>query len=620
MDRGIEIESMQMHFLNELSSTDHGWQGEEESEYEIYGCLDESATNYNPDTTVEVPCLYPGDIDNSGRIDWIDIALMQLAIVQESPYIEQTDGAYFKQLDVDEDGIVSIKDITTLMINILQSPFSYGCMDGPGEGAGWGPADLPEADTYDPMAIIHVQEDCVYNTYACGPETFNWNWCVSEQDTYDADWTCLAYGGSNEPTDGIYEGIDPYDDNLIKQRLDDILNNGNIDWYTESQGLTADDNRYMNSMRLVHRDGLGSWFDVINNHETPVGTTYANYSNNPHNPLSGIYILGGRLDDNDISFNFEGTNGNGGINHFGNTNYHQHCQVPSIFMPIRLKAGHQYLMYNSDYQVFYDEDNELGMGTEFYIGSPFQNVNSNENNSVSGASNSEYIQSFSNPTFVAGFFGGCRVGHLDVWGQDSWDNYLIAPRIFTAPSDPNIIPATWDLPGPGWEPAHPSGNYIWPDALEDYNATSQLYGVSPLKTNQELRDYQSNFIGSQVPGFGISSSYTAVKLNASWYDYFHDNSFANQDAFGNNNLPFGYEYETCVVALYYADGSWNQFDQGYMNYRINEVFQGFGLIDITEYQQNGLDLIDAIQSNMGSFCTDNVFSILDPSGLITGGN
>ena len=158
-------------------------------------------------------------------------------------------------------------------------------------------------------------------------------------------------------------------------------------------------------------------------------------------------------------------------------------------MPIRLKAGHQYLMYNSDYQVFYDEDNELGMGTEFYIGSPFQNVNSNENNSVSGASNSEYIQSFSNPTFVAGFFGGCRVGHLDVWGQDSWDNYLIAPRIFTAPSDPNIIPATWDLPGPGWEPAHPSGNYIWPDALEDYNATSQLYGVSPLKTNQELRLY-----------------------------------------------------------------------------------------------------------------------------------
>ena len=125
---------------------------------------------------------------------------------------------------------------------------------------------------------------------------------------------------------------------------------------------------------------------------------------------------------------------------------------------------------------------------------------------------------------------------------------------------------------------------------------------------------------SQNPGFGVSSSYTAVKLNASWYDYFHDNSFANQDAFGNNNLPFGYEYETCVVALYYADGSWNNFDEGSFGYGIDEIFQGFGLIDITEYQQNGLDLIDAIQSNMGSFCTDNVFSILDPSGLITGGN
>lgn len=615
LDKGIEIECLQMHFLNEYSSSDHGWQEPEQESFEIYGCLDPEAINYDAATTVEVPCLYAGDIDNSGRIDWIDVALIQLAIVQESEVLNQQGGAYFKRLDVDEDNVIGIRDIMTMMTGIVENESNYGCMDGPGNGNGWGPSDFPAADNYDANALIHIQDSCIYNSYACGPRSYQWNWCVSEQDTYNANWACLGSSDFDDP----HPSVDLYNDCLIAQRKNDILDGAYVDEWSESEslGMSGDNDITMNSMKLVHKDGLGAYpGSNPENWETPVGFTYEtdNINIDEHNPVSGLYIIGGTCDNEEVSFNNHlEMNGNGGYDHFGNHQQNKYCQVPSIFMPIKLKAGHKYIMYNRDYHYLYDDIESTGAGSEYYIGSPFQNIHSNANSSPN--SQSQYQQSNSNPTFVAGWFGGCRVGRDNSWGQDSFDEYKIQPRIFTAPRDSSIIPGQWDLPGPGWTPAHPSGNFVWPQMLIDYEAKSSLYGVSPMRTNEELRSHQAQHFDPGGGGYGINSSYLKLKLNASWADYYDDNSFAQQGTLNGNLMPIGYEYETCVVGLYYAEGGFNGFYEGmYSNCDIVDVFDGFGLIDLTE---KGLESL--VDENLGMNCIDSALYSLDSQGILSEG-
>ena len=633
LDKGIEVECMQMHFLNKNSQTDHGWDPPDSDEYQIYGCLDEAATNYDPMTTTEVACLYPGDLDMSNRIDWIDVALMQLAIAQESPVLNMLGGQYFKQLDVDLDGIVSIHDIWAVVINIMDDEAVYGCMDGPGFGLGWGPSNLPQADNYNPEALIHIQDSCEYTTYACGPTEYNWNWCRSDQDVYDASWSCVGSDSS------ISSNVFNDEDCVIDTRLESIFFHMSEDPFNEGWGVgdvidkltnvhcdgAWGDRVFMNSRRMIHDGGLGSFWDTTDNHETPVGYYYDN-EDDTHNPNSGIYVTGAYIHtNNDVYFQYDKGFGNGGSSQFGSPmNSHNFAQAPTIFMPITLQAGHKYIMYNRRSQRIYDEYNGIGYGCEYYIGSPFQNENSQEQISGSGGCSDYQMRaySFANPTFVAGWWGQCRSGQDNTWGVDSWDELKIPPRIFTAPDNASQIPAQWDLPGPGWGPRHVSGNFVWPDSINDNNGISKDYGVSPHRTNNELLDLQRQFYNAGGGQFGMSNAYQKLALNVNWYQYFGDTSFDSQeplDETGGPTMPFGYRYETCACVIVYPEGGYDGFGQGITNLWLHDFFDGFGLIDITasgeeEWFENYMS------DNMGWHCLDNAHTTIDTTGSIQGEN
>jgi hypothetical protein len=433
------------------------------------------------------------------------------------------------------------------------------------------------------------------------------NWCVSELDTYDAAWACLGDSDDN---------MGPSWSNLIEEQLDFVT--GDSEWGN------GQDEYAQNSRRIVHVDGLGAYFGgSASDHEVPTGWVYETVGGQAiHNPNCGVYVFGAEVqEDGDIYWRNSRVYGSGGYG----SNWHMSCNSPVAFFPITIKAGHKYLMYNADNTVFYDEDDDAGMGGEFYIGSPHHNANSAELAAgVSGCSKSQANNAFCNPTFVAGWFGGCRAGWDNTWGDDSYDKGIISPRIFTAPSNPNAIPCAWDMPGPGLTPLHESGAVIWPQALDE-ESYHGMYHVSPRLNHWELHERQQEHINITGGGMGMSTSYQRLALDLSLAHYYENDEYVNpllgieQGPIGGGMLPFGYKYETCVVAVMYTNGDFNDFGEGHCWFQLPDIFEGFGMIDMTEIlDDDGWDIEQEILDNLGNSCTDTAFNTIGSNNPLSG--
>ena len=615
IDKGIDLECMQMHFLNKNDSQAHGWLEAEEEELEVYGCLDEAAVNYNENTTIEVPCLYVGDIDSSNTIDWIDVALLQMAISNNDIILTQTNTPAFAQLDIDGDGVVGLHDIYTLVVNIMSDENAYGCMDGGYTfGAAWGPSNLPEADNYDSSATIHVQGSCEYTTYACGPENYSLNWCISELDIYNEDFVCYnppnANGNETDSYSELSDGTSfENSGSMIAERVEYLFDSP--DW---NNSVNICNNE---SETIVHNNGLGFLHTTSGSmlsHQPTLGHAWINPGSQPHNPNAGIYIKGGAMHSTfEVSSNHLARSMETPFNEVSN---HSYEQIPVVFIKIRMKANHRYMWINRGKPNSVENEDMPGYGMSYYCGSFHQNSNNITENSIEGQMNSN-----ANPTFINSPFMDLRMGREDAFGNDSFSENLITPRIFTATNNPDIIPCAWDMPGPGLYPGFgDESKVIWPTPMYWDSPSHAEYSVSPHKDIFQLLVEQEMKMGPALTGGGGFTNSKQLRLNYSWRDYYESASYEGQNDVGENGLlPDGYEYETAFCCLLYDIGALNGFAEG-DHEELFEFFGGTGpdLIDITQWKEDGgQDIEEEIKGDLGAFCTD---SILGPNPTLNRSN
>ena len=616
LDKNIEIEAMQMHYLNEDSSTSHGWQPPEVEPYAIYGCTDPDALNYNPMTTVEVTCLYRGDLDNSGRIDWVDVALLQFAIADNDIALEAPGTPLYNQMDVDEDSIVSIKDVWKLMEGILldADENNYGCMDGgnSGDGASWGNPVWPEAENYDPDAIIHDQDSCIYAQYVCGgtdPEPGAMNWCASDIDSPNYDYCMIVEDIQFTPENILGELSEMQ---LIGEHSFHIFQyNGGIGYQGPSGVLTPYGGGWDMQYNGITVDTGGGNTDVN------IGCYYGEYHGgsdlegdgpefvsasgvHPHSYLMTDWWLSPHVDECPIDANSE----------------HVSCACV-LFVPITLRAGHKYLFYH---QGEHPDDSPIngnsqdsnvggyyhGTGYDYYVGSWHQHP--------IGIQSSEICGGDVNPVFQVAKFPGIRWGLPSPWpvsvGEEGgiWNEQYPDIRIFTAPSDATTIPGHPDIPGPLWSDAG-YDSIMHKDSLRIGMEDGLGRKPFPYHTAQGFLDLQNS---SQ-----LSFEQQNIHLNKSWRDW-HG---------GPSQLPYGTPYQTNFCLVYYNkrysleddadDNSPHFFGFEDSQSVTNEYpFEGIKLLSLTSsFQDEGddesgpgsleADFFNNINNTLGS-CIDSV--------------
>jgi uncharacterized protein (TIGR02145 family) len=110
---------------------------------ECYGCSDQWALNYDPNSTIsDDSCEYPsiGDISMDGFINVNDIVLL-VGVVLDGEY-------YIEYMDINQDSYLNIIDIV-ILVDIILNPSTFGCND-------------LDAGNYDPSAIYN-DGSCNYN-------------------------------------------------------------------------------------------------------------------------------------------------------------------------------------------------------------------------------------------------------------------------------------------------------------------------------------------------------------------------------------------------------------------------------------------------------------------------
>jgi formylglycine-generating enzyme required for sulfatase activity len=106
----------------------------QENDNDCFGCIDQWALNYNPNSTIDDgSCDYPniGDISMDGAIDVLDI-VMFVDVVLDGEY-------YMNYMDINQDSYLNIIDIV-ILVDIILNPDILGCTD-------------PNAPNYNPDSI-----------------------------------------------------------------------------------------------------------------------------------------------------------------------------------------------------------------------------------------------------------------------------------------------------------------------------------------------------------------------------------------------------------------------------------------------------------------------------------
>ena len=525
IDKGIEVEAMQMHYFNIENDNDPGWIEPEEELFEIFGCPDDGnqtwspfpgqqAFNYKAFATINVNCMYAGDVNTSHRKDWIDYAAIADAITQNYSWINPSNfyTDQFKLHDQNEDGYIDIHDLSSLLFEIMDGVDDdvYGCMDcGDPNGATWGEENIPQAINCDENAIIHVQEDCLYTLYACGPDAYSVNWCKSSFDIYIPedqyyDW-CIEYEAESD---------DMVDSNLLMTQ--GVFDNYN-DFTDDGEGIMSKSEIAIPSVGGALMLPPSSW------HLPP---WYCGWDNNNTFQDSKIHGWFCEINENHIlpwvpvnnSYldNYQSSGYNLGV--YSNSGY---AQQPTVFARITLKAGHRYICVpkGDGNSYFGNNSSAQGAGETWWIGSYQQQPRG----IIEGGNNIQNAPVV--PLTEIHRICQARKGFSDTWGTLTFDEDEDSeqlPSYFTAPSDGSFIPAHPDTPGG--------------ENLAYYGATVIPFSDINSWTNDNYAPWgQFKF----SPTIDMASLADTYKDNNNWHVF-----QSWKDHTGVETLEYGTEYET----------------------------------------------------------------------------
>ena len=112
----IDVEAIQLHYLG--NDGVHGWQEPNADPYEVYGCMDDTAVNYNPNATIDNnSCVFPmgGDPTGDNIVNVLDIIPVVNHIIDVAPLT----GWQLYAADLNNDGIVNVIDIVAIVDTII---------------------------------------------------------------------------------------------------------------------------------------------------------------------------------------------------------------------------------------------------------------------------------------------------------------------------------------------------------------------------------------------------------------------------------------------------------------------------------------------------------------------
>ena len=664
LDKGIEIECVQMHYLNiaPTATNDHGWVEPDALEYLIFGCMDDgnqedseypgyAAMNYDPYANTPVPCLYRGDLDSSGRIDWIDVALLQLKIADNDVLLGLDPGTtIFRQHDINQDSIIDIRDIydlTVIIMNNVQGD-NYGCMDcGDPHGTDWGPVEWPVANNCDWDALVHDQTLCEYSTYACGPEKYDINWCKTDTQAYDTD-NCL----------GPQTGSGSYNDDDLRDLM--VADTYFSDVWSKVAWCQDNDDEFNSNWRFaINEEGYFGVPSGEGNNYQPTFGYYGgawrdfNHSNQEHNWLSPIHVYWGNIRDANINaYHFEHESQDSIFAQTGDYNDNLNVISPTFFTRIILKAGHRYLFCSRDGfgatndAWNFDNLNHLGMGFTYYIGSWQQHPYTLSQIEESYGQGADLPHQ---PVYNMATLGSMRNGYDDVWGNTCGDGsgyyHMLdgdaeaTAKVFTAETDGTKIPIHSDDVGANNNGYFAGNNsQIIYDSFLDDNLFDP-YCLSPDRQLFNLREWYENE-GPWEGGLPLGKSYKdaagAAPMLHGQTAYHHgwtsggapselmqitnpldsDPSVASTYYYhfqGGDMLPFGKRYETnlcCTVHLPLRELNmpYGDFVGDFGNCDIN-MMDFVTIIDLTDNPE----FEETILNKLG-YCNDSAYGDLTNGG------